>query len=223
MIDIAETVFRPEPIPDGIVDVAGKPYMADAKGALVPVETIKPQDKLEDETVRKIMGFALGISGQIDRFKAHTMADLDALDAVLEQEHGFIRRGNKGKGNRRYLTLDGLMKVEVTVADYVDFGPQLQIAKGLIDECLNEWAADSRPEIRAIITRAFNTDKAGQVNRSEIFMLLRLAIEDARWKRAMDAIRDAMRVVGSKSYVRFAMRDAPDAAWLTISVNLAKA
>ena len=32
----------------------------------------------------------------------------------------------------------------------VVFGPELQIAKGLVDECLNEWAEGARDEIRAI-------------------------------------------------------------------------
>jgi hypothetical protein len=218
-----QSTFKPAPVPSGIVEMHGKEYMPDARGALVPVALVKPADKLQDDQVRKIMGFAIGLSEQVSRFKAHTMADLASLDALLEQEHGLVKRGNKGKGNRTYMTVDGLFKVTVQVADYIDFGPQLQIAKGLLDECLTEWSADSRPEIQAIIARAFNTDKEGQVNRTEIFMLLRLDIEDERWKRAMKAIQDAMRVVGRKEYVRFAMRSAPDADWSSVTIDLAQA
>ena len=214
---------EPATVPNGIQDFGGRKVMSDASGRYTPIELIKPEHKLEDETVRKIMGFAMGLSQQIERFKAHTMADLAALDGLLEQEYGFIKTGNKGKGNRTYMSYDALMKVTVQVADYIDFGPQLQIAKSLIDECLNEWAADSGPEIRAIVTRAFNTDKEGQINRSEIFMLLRLEITDGRWLKAMDAIRDAMRVVGSKEYVRFAVRHTPDGDWSSVTINLAKA
>lgn len=218
-----QSTFKPAPIPSGIVEMNGKEYMPDARGALVPVSLVKPADKLQDDQVRKIMGFAIGLSEQVARFKAHTMADLASLDALLEQEHGLVKRGNKGKGNRTYMTVDGLFKVTVQVADYIDFGPQLQIAKSLLDECLIEWSADSRPEIQAIIARAFNTDKEGQVNRTEIFMLLRLDIQDERWKRAMKAIQDAMRVVGSKEYVRFGMRSAPEEDWSSITINLAQA
>lgn len=206
---------------EGITMVNNKPYMADAKGALVPLEMVKPADKLEDEMVRKIIPFALELSAQIGRFRDHTMTDLGMFDALLLQEYG-VKKGGK-KGNRTYQTFDGLQKVEVKVADFVDFGPQLQVAKTLIDECLNEWAADSGPEIRAIVTRAFNTDKEGQINRSEIFMLLRLAIEDERWVRAMEAIRDAMRVTGSKEYVRFYQRPKITAAWQPVTIDLAKA
>ena len=205
----------------GVVVINGKDYMPDAKGGFVPVETIKPAEKLEDETVRKIMAFAEDLSAQIGRFRGHTMTDLGEFDALLAQEYGSQKGG--AKGNRTYQTFDGLMKVQVQVADYIDFGSQLQIAKKLLDECLLEWAADSRPEIRAIITRAFNTDKEGQVNRSEIFMLLRLDIEDPRWQEAMRAIRDAMRVTGSKEYVRFYKRRTVTDRWDAVTIDLAKA
>lgn len=205
----------------GVIEVQGKPYMADAKGGLVPVESIRAQDKLEDETVRKIMHYAEDLSAQVGRFKGHTFNDLGALEALLAQEYGAKKGG--AKGNKTFMTFDGLMKVQVAVADQLDFGPQLQVAKSLIDECLNEWAADSRAEIRTLVTRAFNTEKEGQINRSEVFMLLRLEIEDERWQRAMQAIRDAMRIVGSKTYVRAYKRTTHDAAWQAVTIDLAKA
>lgn len=213
--------FTPRPVSDGIIWAGNKRYMADARGALVPIEVIKPQVVLEDETVRKIMGYALALSDQIGRFKGHTVSDLGEFDALLAQEYE-LRKGGP-KGNRSYKTHDGLFEVEVRVQDQVEFGPELQIAKALVDECLNEWAVDSRPEIRAIVTRAFNTDKEGQINRSEIFMLLRLQIEDERWQRAMQAIRDAMRITGSKSYIRFWMRDDVGAPRRSVTIDLASA
>lgn len=204
----------------GVLTVAGKSYMEDNQGKLVPLELVRPSDKLEDEMVRKIIGFAEDLSAQIARFRGHTITDLGEFDALLQQHYGLTRGGKKG--NRTYQSLDRCMKVSVQVADFIDFGPQLQIAKGLIDECLNEWSADSPAEIRAIVTRAFNTDREGQINRSEIFMLLRLEIEDDRWLKAMDAIRDAMRITGSKTYVRFHKRETPDGKWKPISIDLAK-
>lgn len=208
-------------VPDGIEVVNGKDYMADAKGSLVPVEMIKAETKLEDQTVRKIIGYAAELSDQIARFKGHTFEDLSTLEGLLAEKYGRTKGG--AKGNKTFMSHDGLFKVLIQVADHIDFGPQLQIAKELVDECLNEWSAESRPEIRAIVTRAFNTDKAGQINRSEVFMLLRLEIEDGRWKQAMTAIRDAMRVVGSKTYVRCYQRDTFDGPWQAITLDLAKA
>ncbi|WP_336288662.1 DUF3164 family protein [Bartonella sp. CB60] len=202
------------------IELEGTHYMKDAKGALVPVNMIRPVDLLEDETVRKIMTFAKDLSAQISRFNNHTITDLSDFDNLLAQEYGVQRRGKKG--NCTYQSFDGLQRIRVQVQESFDFGPQLQIAKTLLDECLNEWAADARPEIRAIITRAFNTDKEGKVNRSEIFMLLRLDISDPRWQEAMRAIREAIRVTTSKEYVRFYERDTLESPWRPVTLDMAK-
>ena len=58
------------------------------KGSLVPLDLVKPQNKLEDETVRKIVAFARDLSAQIGRFRGHTMTDLGEFDALLDQEYG---------------------------------------------------------------------------------------------------------------------------------------
>lgn len=216
-----QSQFTPVEIPDGIVELAGKKYMTDAKGALVPVELVKPQHELEDQLVRKVMGFALALNAQLARFRGHTVTDLGDFDALLAQEYGMTKGGPRG--NKTYRTYDGMYEVEVRVQDQIEFGPELQVAKSLVDECLNEWAEDARPEIRGIITRAFNTDKEGKINRSEIFMLMRLEIEDERWKSAVQAIRDAIRVTGSKSYIRFRMKSAIDAPLVNVSIDLANA
>jgi hypothetical protein len=212
--------FTPAPISDGILMIDGVPHMEDARGAKVPVSLIKPQHLLQDEMVRKIIGYGIALSDQVSRFLAHTFDDIGGFEALLAQEYGAKVGG--AKGNKTLMTHDGLFKVQVQVADYIDFGPELQTAKTLIDECMNEWAAGARDELRAIVTRAFNTDKPGKINRSEIFMLLRLEIEDPRWKEAMKAIRDAMRIVGSKSYVRLYRRDTQDGAWQPITIDLAR-
>ena len=206
---------------DGITLVNGKPYRQDAKGALVPEELVKPSAKLEDEVVRKIHRYARSLSDQIARFRGHTFTDLGDFEALLQQEYGQTKGGPKG--NRTFLSFDGLKKVQVQVSEFIEFGPELQIAKALTDECLNEWASDSRPEIRAVVTRAFNTDKLGQINRSELFMLMRLDIDDERWREAVRAIRDAMRVVGSKQYIRFYERASVTDGWTAITIDLAKA
>lgn len=208
-------------LPPGAEMINGIPHMQDGKGRWQPLSTIKPQHLLEHEMVHKVIGFAMELSDQVSRFKGHTFEDIGDHDAILEQEYGVTKGG--AKGNKTYTSHDGRMKVQVAVQEYIDFGAELQVAKTLIDECLNEWAAEAGDELRTIVTRAFNTDKPGQVNRAEIFMLLRLEIEDPRWQEAMRAIRDAMRVVGSKTYVRCYRRDTQDGPWQAITIDLARA
>lgn len=220
-----ETTLNPAPesprLPDAALHVNGQFYMADPKGALVPLEMVKATDLLTDEAVRRIMSFADELNAQIARFKQHTLDDVSGLLAVFDQEHGVKLGGTKG--NVTLTTFDGTMKVQLAIADQITFGPELQSAKKLVDECLNEWSADSRPELRAIVQRAFNTDKEGLVNRAELFSLLRLDIEDARWTRAMKAIRDSIRIDGTKEYVRFYRRPNARAKWANVTIDVASA
>lgn len=205
----------------GIVDVGGQPHMRDAKGRLVPVELVKPADKLEDEMVRKVMAFALDLSAQVARFKEHTFADLNGFQQLLEQNYG-ARAGGE-KGNVTFQTVDGLLQVKVQIANLIEFGPQLQQAKALIDECLLEWGADARPEIKAIVTSAFAVEKEGQINQANLFLLLKLDIVEERWTRAMTAIRDAIRITGTKEYVRFYRRRRPQDRFEPVTIDLAAA
>lgn len=208
-------------IPRPIIEVGGAEYMRDAKGALVPVEIIKPADKLIDGEVRRIMGYAVDLSAQVARFKRHTLTDFANLMDLLKQEYGASLGGEKG--NITLTSYDGLFQVRLQVADRLTFGPELQAAKALVDEYLTEATADAKPELRGIVTHAFNTDKAGLVNQAELFRLLRYEIADARWQSAMKAIKDSVRVEGTKEYVRFYRRDHPKAGWEAITIDVAAA
>ena len=203
----------------GVETIDGKDYMRDARGSLVPLSAVRPMDKLQDELVRKMMFFAQTLSAQIGRFKGHCFDDVGAFQALIAQEYGATVGGKKG--NIQLLSLDGRLKVQVQVADHITFGPELQAAKSLVDVCLNEWTADANDYVRAIVTRAFQVDKEGRINRAELYQLMRIDIADERWKQAMNALRDSIRVIGSKTYMRFYRRETPEAAWQPVSIDLA--
>ena len=207
---------------DGRVEIGGEVYLRDAKGRLTPENLVRPQDLLQDEMVRKVIGYAEELSARIARFRGHSVDDIAAFDALLAQEYGGHARPSV-KGNRTYLSYDGCCKVQVQIAERIAFGPELQVARDLVEECLGDWSKDSRDEIRTVVGHAFQVDKEGEISRSAIYSLLRLDIDDERWKRAMEAIRDAMRVIGSKTYIRCYRRSDPDAGWQPVTIDLAKA
>lgn len=204
----------------GVVEIDGEKFMRDARRNLMAYGTIKAQRVLEDEMVRKVMFFARDLSDQIKRFKGHTFEDLAAFQSLLEQQYGVPP--STGKGNCSYTSFDDTMKVEVKIADQIAFGPELQAAKRLVDECLKEWGADSHEALRSLVNRVFSVEKEGQINRGELFSMLAMEIADERWQRAMDAIRDSIRVIGTKAYLRFRIRDE-DGGWSTVTIDLAAA
>lgn len=205
-----------------IVTHAGRQYMINGDGHLVPLELVKPQHALEDQMVRKIIGHAEELSAQIDRFKGHTFEDIATFQALLQERYDAPRKGGK-KGNVTFFSFDGLMKVEVRLADNIVFGAELQTAKTLIDECISEWAADANAPIRMLVNKAFQVDQAGRINRAAILSLRTIEIDDDRWRRAMEAITASIRVIGSKTYFRFARRADQGGAWENVTIDLASA
>lgn len=206
-------------VPGGRREIDGHSYFINGDGGLIPEDAVSAVDQLQDEFVRKIVGHALPLSATVARFRQHCFDDVDQFVALLEQNYKARRGGSKG--NLTFTSYDGLLKVTVQVAEKVVFGPELQVAKGLVDDCLREWSAESRTEIRAIITRAFDVDSQGRINQNDLLSLLRLEIADERWQRGMQAIRDSMRVVGSKRYIRIHRRPNGKAAWEPISIDMA--
>ena len=198
-----------------------KIYMPRADGARVPIEMVKQKDRLQDEAVRRLVATARELEAAIASFKAQAFDDVDALQALLEQQYGAKVGGSKG--NVSLFSYDGLIRIQVQISDLIKFGPELQVAEALLEECVGEWVEGARAELRAIVMNAFRRDKEGQLNRGALLGLRRYEVEDERWKRAMQAIADSIQVIGSKRYIRFSSRPTLDGAWAEVSLNIASA
>lgn len=205
----------------GAIDVGGELYLRNAKGALVPITAIKAADLLVDELVRGIIQRAEVMSAQLTAFRAAAFEQIDAVQSLLDQQYGATKGG--AKGNMTLTTFDGCQQVKVQVSDQYGYGPELLAAKALVDECLTEWAGGSPPELRAIVNQAFSVEKEGQINRAGLIMLLSVESKDPRWNSAMDAIRDSMRTVGSREYLRAYKRPTFKGAWKGITLDIASA
>lgn len=196
-------------------------YYEDAKGRMIPARLVKAADLLEDDLVRRLIDRAESISGMLRSFKGSVFEDVGAFLAILSDQYGALRGGKKG--NITFTSYDGKLKVQVAVADHLTFGPELQVAKSLIDECIGDWSQDANANIRVLVDHAFRVDKEGQVSRESIFALRRVSIDDPRWARAMEAIADSIRIAGTKTYVRFYRRDSQESPWRSITLDLANA
>lgn len=206
---------------DPVLEIGGRPFMADAGGRLVPLDLVKPEHKLEDQAVRKIVSYALDLNARISRFRGHTFDDISTFVDLLSERYGGKRGGQKG--NLTITTYDGTQKVTIQVQDQLSFGPELQIAKDKVDACITAWSAGASDEIRALVEHAFQVDKEGKINRAALFALRRLEINDEHWREAMAALGDAIRVIGSREYVRIYRRADARSPWQPVTIDLAQA
>jgi len=175
-------------------------YMTDSRGRQVPVDMVSDIDKLRDQTVRTIAQKALDMREVLAAFKQELRDDLFSYLQLSAERFGKTYGGRKG--NVTLMSYDGSMKLILAVNEHIVFDERLQIAKSIIDECINRWATGSRSEIRALVNMAFYVDKAGNINTARVLGLRRLDISDPDWMRAMAAIAESIQVSGSKEYLR---------------------
>ncbi len=202
---------QPQTIPAG--------YRRDAQGRLIHEEQIKPVDKLRDELVLALVDRARATHDALVQYKAAAFGEIEAFLDLSAAEYG-AKIGGK-KGNVSLLSFDGKYKIQRAIQESIVFDERLQVARSLIDECLQEWTADARPELAVLVNDAFRVDTKGEIRTARVLALRRLAIEDDRWLRAMEAIGDACQVAGSKSYIRVYERIGDSDQYRPISLDIA--
>ena len=193
-------------------------YMRNAQGHLVPLELVKPIDQERDRLVRELVALAKDLNARLVAGKSKMFGDVAAFVELSAEQYGVKRGGTKG--NITLPTYDGAFKLQIATAENVTFDERLQAAKTLIDECINEWAKGSRPEIMVLVQQAFQTDKEGNLNVGRILGLRRLEIADGRWQEAMKAISESVQVIGTKQYVRLYERVGDSDRYVPIALDM---
>lgn len=193
-------------------------YMRNAQGHLVPMELVKPIDQERDRLVRELVALAKDLNARLVAGKSKMFGDVAAFVELSAEQYGVKRGGTKG--NITLPTYDGAFKLQIATAENVTFDERLQAAKTLIDECINEWAKGSRPEIMVLVQQAFQTDKEGNLNVGRILGLRRLEIADPRWQEAMKAISESVQVIGTKQYVRLYERVGDSDRYVPIALDM---
>lgn len=190
-----------------------------AHGHWVPKSKVKPIDRQRDEVVLELVAKAKAMSAQLRAFKASALADVHAFRELAAERYGAKAGG--AKGNVTLTSYSGNCKITLQVQEKLTFDEGLQIAKSLVDELVTEWAKDANDNIRALVTHAFQTDKAGKVSTSRVLQLRELEITDDKWERAMGAIADSMHVQSSVTYLRFYERVGDTDKYECISLDVA--
>jgi hypothetical protein len=193
--------------------------MKNAQGHYVPLELVKPIDKIRDELVRTIIADAQALAETIAAFKAKSFAQIASFVSLSAQDHGLNWGG--AKGNINLTSYDGDYKIVRAIDEYFTTNEQLQVAKELIDQCIHRWSADSNANIRALVQDAFQVDKRGCINIKRILGLRRLDIQDEQWQQAMAAISESLQVAGTKEYLRLYKKD-PTGEYQQISLDVAR-
>ncbi len=204
-------------------EISGVAYVNKGKGEMIALSAIKPEHIEEDELVRRLSIKAAEVNKVLATLRAEVFDEVMAYRELLAEKYNVKRRGTKG--NITLTTVDTSLKLSIQVSDTLTFGPELEVAKEIIDGCIRRWSEGSNDNIRALIDQAFQVDKQGKLNTDRILGLKRLKITDetGEWEKAMTVISDSVRVMASKEHARFYSVDKDTGNAARIPLDLANA
>lgn len=194
-------------------------YVRNGAGHLVPEHQVREHDKLRDSVAKDLARMALDINKALVGFKAKALADIDDLIAISNERYG-VKIGGK-KGNASITTYDGQFKVERQMAERLTFTEEILAAKELIDRCIRKWSEGANNHLRVLVDRAFRANRQGQIKTGDVLSLLRIEIDDADWKLAMEALKDSIQVNGTAVYIRVYQRIGDTDRYEPINLNIA--
>lgn len=200
-----------EPAPPG--------YWRDARGDLIREANVSDVDRDTDAVVRHIHAFGEALSGEMWRFRVHTMDDVYGLVDRVAERYG-TRLGGR-RGNVQIGTFDGRRKVVLSQADVIDVGPEIHAAQAIVEECIEEWSERGNLKLRALVEQAFKPDATGRLSVTHLLRLRRIVIDDDKWRGVQAAIGDALRPVGRAEYIRLYRRADPSQPWEQVPLHLA--
>ena len=186
-------------------DSIPKGYMQNAQGHLVPVSAIRTIDIVRDDLVCDLIREAKLHSAEMAKFKASCQARVSSFVEVAAQEHGVSMGGTKG--NVSLTSFDGRYKVLRAIDETIQFTEGLVVAREMIERCIQRWSDGANANLVALINKAFETDRAGNISTARVLGLASVQIDDEEWRGAIDAIQQSVQVASTKSYIRFYERN----------------
>ena len=114
-------------------------YRKDARGALVPVDSIKTIDLVRDDLVHRVFQNVVPVREELVRLKQLALQEIRDFIELSANEYG-VQLGGK-KGNVTLTSFDGEFRLMVAMSDTLAFDERLQAAKKLIDHALAQHPA----------------------------------------------------------------------------------
>ncbi|EHJ9983669.1 DUF3164 family protein [Vibrio parahaemolyticus] len=185
--------------------VAPKGMRLNKDGNPVPERIIDPYKIEQDDFVNALIAKAKEQQAQLRAFKELAFGECAAFLELLGEKYNVERGGRKG--NVTFTSFDGRRQVIVAMHDNITFGPELQIAKQLIDEYLRGLTEGANDELKVFVNDVFEVDKQGKLNKRRILDLRQYNIDHPLWLEAMEAIADSISIASTKQYIRFREKD----------------
>ncbi|WP_102797344.1 DUF3164 family protein [Bowmanella denitrificans] len=185
-------------------------YVMNAEGNLIKEENLSVQQRTEDSLVKALWPRAKALHDAIACFKYDSMKALeDAIENMIH-EHG-IKKYERIQGNVQFTTVDGQFRVQRAIDKQIEVDSSIEVARqkfALYLQAIQETAGKDAGEF---LDNAFDM-KDGKVNVARLIDVCNKDIKHPLYRSAVEALRKAMFVSGTKAYLRFYKRNK-DNGW----------
>lgn len=168
--------------------------------------------KEEHELVCELCTVAKELKNHVNTIKK---AIVGKINSHLEETAG--KYGKDWKGNAHLFTLDETFKIMVKISEKVKFTKEMAIAKQLYDNWIKRISENSNQELIKLVNKTFAVDSKGNISKSRLMSLRKIASEDADKVKADKITDEAIRHLIETAYYTF--YEKKDEEWKKIEVN----
>ncbi len=194
----------------------------DPLGQPVPAKYVKPYDRKRDAVAKAILADFQKAEALLIAVKERSVARVRDLQESARKDAGVKALGGE-KGNIQFRSFDGSILIRYDADARTEFDERLALAQQLINEAVKELAAGSKnADLVEIATRAFQPRRSGRLDMQRVRDLCNYKVSHPKWKQAVEIIKTCERQVGTRNYIRVAVREDRDSKPTYINLNIAE-
>ena len=191
--------------------------MTDSNGNEIPVKYINKYDKARDKTARKILARFQKARAMLEFVVRETIADLEELKGGKE------KLGKKGNFSAQ--SFDGLISVAIRQQYNIILDERVTEARELMLEYVNSVLDRVNgvdvSALRLLVQNAFRANARGYLPTGRILELLRMEVDNAKWRAAKAILQDALKPQKGKQYLTCEQRKTPRDNFSPVRLDIA--
>lgn len=191
--------------------------MRDSNGNDIPLKYVSKYDKLRDRTTRRILARFQKARGMLEALVADTLADLDELRQAKN------RLGEKGNFSAQ--SFDGLISVAIRQQYNIRLDERVIRARELmleyVNSVLDRVSGVDVSALRLLVEAAFKANSAGYLSTAKVMMLMRMEVDNEKWREAKRILQDALKPQKGKQYLSCETRPDTQHDFTAIRLDIA--
>ena len=190
--------------------------MRDSNGNDIPIKYVSKYDKARDRVTRRILARFLKARKDLEKIVADCIVDLDELKGTKD------KLGSKGNFSAQ--SFDGLISVEIRQQYNIRLDERVARAREMmlayVDGILAKVGGNDAQALRLIVQEAFRANSDGILPTGKILSLMRMEIDNDKWREAKLILQDAIKPQKGKRYLKCNRRASIQADFRSIRLDI---